>query len=469
MQPRWLILMIMISSVAWTLTPQVAQADSRLAPHVTQAEVEIWKQRTMAGPYLDEWNRILSRANNFRSNPTGTWPGNQLNVAWNGDDVRDGKQPPNSYPGGGGGNRTWGDEMRDAGLVYMITGDTSYRNPVRALLLKQAATAGTNFANATKWPSTYINMDKDFQIANWLRKVAYAYTYIRSSLSAGDRATIDAWFLNAATYWGKTVVHNTVRQRFPNWLNDNYSNPGNQGKTHFGGYDAYSFSRAWDNKMATYTAVAGIVGPMLGNAELISTAKRFVKEWIRYATYPNCTIYDQYRWNGASPQTGWLYAMTTIGTNITTADHIARTGDTELYTYTSSEGAYNTVGGPKSLLCISRRIANMALGNVIVYASTTSTTDSSKIIDASGPGGNLVYDVALAQANVHYKDKTLKSSYTRPMPSNPSSGGYDPWGGDWGNLPAARFMFGQMEGKVWPYTTAADLAAPTNIRLLPVE
>jgi hypothetical protein len=36
-------------------------------------------------------------------------------------------------------------------------------------------------------------------------------------------------------------------------------------------------------------------------------------------------------------------------------------------------------------------------------------------------------------------------------------------------LPAARFMFGQMEGKVWPYTTAADLAAPTNIRLLPVE
>jgi hypothetical protein len=139
-------------------------------------------------------------------------------------------------------------------LVYMITGDTSYRNPVRTVLLKQAAIAGTNFANATKWPSTYSNMDKDFQIANWLRKVAYAYTYIRPSLSAGDRATIDAWFLDAATYWSKTVVHNTVRQRFPNRLNDNYSNPGNQdssqGKTHFGGYDAYSFSRAWDNKMA---------------------------------------------------------------------------------------------------------------------------------------------------------------------------------------------------------------------------
>jgi hypothetical protein len=109
---RSLMRMIVISSVAWTLATQSVQADSRLAPHATQAEVDTWKQRGIAGPYLDEWNRILSRANNFRSNPTGTWPGNQLNVAWNGDDVRDGKQPPNGYPGGGGGNRTSGDGRR---------------------------------------------------------------------------------------------------------------------------------------------------------------------------------------------------------------------------------------------------------------------------------------------------------------------------------------------------------------------
>jgi hypothetical protein len=211
---------------------------------------------------------------------------------------------------------------------------------------------------------------------------------------------------------------------------------------------------------------------VVDNAELKSQAKRFVKEWIRYNVYPDGTVWEQGRWNESSslnPQTGWLYAMTVIGTIITTADHLARDGDTELYTYTTSEGADDSVGGPKSLLTALRRIASLTLNKAQAYASTTSTTDPAKRIDSSGTSGNYVYDVALAQANVYYRDPLLTSSYTRTMPTNPTHGGYDPWGGDWGNLPGARFMFGQMEGKVWPYTVTPTLtlSAPTNLRLVP--
>jgi hypothetical protein len=481
MKLKSLMVMSVISLATWTFVAQSAQADTKLAIHATQAEVDIWKQRRTSGPYLDEWTRILSRANNFKSNSSkGFWLGNQLNTPWEGDMVRDGKQNPNYYPGGSSsstnGSRTWAADIRDAGFVYLITGDTSYRDLVRTLLLKQAAASGTDFSNSTKWRTNYINQDKDFQITLWLREMTYAYSYVRSSLSSSDQATIDAFFLKAGKYWD-LVVHNSSKKRFPNRYQDDYSNPTGAGEdkglTHYNGYRTYSFGYSWDNKAAQHNAAVAGIAAMLNDATLLSHAKRFVKEWIKYNTYPDGTVWDQRRWQGDSPQGGWSYAATVIGSNITATDHIARTGDTELYTYQTSEGVYGSAGGPKSLLKILQRLANLTLGKQFAYASTDSSLSSSERIDPDGESPNrivhYVYDVALAQANVYYKDALLKSSYTRPMDSNPSHGGYDPCGGDWGNLPGARFMFGQMEGKVWLYLTTPRLPPPRNLSMTSME
>jgi hypothetical protein len=111
------------------------------------------------------------------------------------------------------------------------------------------------------------------------------------------------------------------------------------------------------------------------------------------------------------------------------------------------------------------RYANIALDNTTIYASTSSMTDPNKRIR---PGTNRVGDTALAQANVFYHSATLLSAYTRSVTSgNGTCGGYDCFGGDWGNLPKVRFMFGQMEGKVWPYPTRGSelLSLPTNLRI----
>jgi hypothetical protein len=467
MKIKSLILMSVISVITWTLATQSAQAETRLAIHATQAEMDIWKQRRLNGPYLDDWNRILNRANSFRSNPTGTWPGNQVNAAWGGDAVRDGNQPPNFYP-----DRTLASSMRDAGFVYLMTGDTSYRDPVRAKLLAQAAIPGTNFTNTTKWPGTYVNQDKDFEITLWLREITYAYSYIRDSLSAGDKSTIDAWLLGAGTYWD-LVVHNSAKNRFANrWTSpDDFTTTRGAsgcwecGLTHFGGYRTYDFGYAWSNKASQHNAAVAGIAVVIDNATLKAHAKRFVKEWLHANVYANGTVWEQTRWNQGTAQAGWTYAMAVIGSNVTAVDHLARDGDTELYTYSTSGGVHGSSGGPKSLLLVLQRIANLTLNNQRAYASNTSTTDPSLLIDPNGTK-SYVHDVALAQANVFYQDALLKTCYTRPMPSNPDYGGYDPWGGDWGNLPGARFMFGQMEGKVWPYPTTSTLAAPTNLKLI---
>src|SRR5688500_14314778 len=77
-----------------------AFAQTKVAIHATQEEIEIWKQRQVNGPYLDDWNRIKSNADAFKANPTGKWNGNELSVAWRGRDVSSCNQLPNVYPGG---------------------------------------------------------------------------------------------------------------------------------------------------------------------------------------------------------------------------------------------------------------------------------------------------------------------------------------------------------------------------------
>lgn len=472
-----LILMMAISIGTWALVTQSAQAGPRLALHATQAEVGIWKQRRTSGPYLDEWNRILSRANNFKSKPSGTWLGSQLNVAWDGHAVTESEQPPNTYPDGGAGkDRTIGDGLRDAAFVYLLTGDKTYLNPVRTVLLQQAAIPGTNFSNTTKWSSTYATEDRDFAIAIWLRKLVYAYSYIRPSLSSGDRTTLDTWFNGAGTYWAN-VLHNSAKTRFPNRLVDNYSTVtfscvkpvgGSSPVTHYGGHAVDQFGFPWDNKRMNFAAAVAAIGATTGNQTLIDRAKRYFKEWLRSNIFPDGTSWEQARWKPDNPQSGYNYAMSVIGSATTIADHVARTGDTELYTYSTTTGHCGSQGGPKSLLKVLQRYANITLGNVIIYASTAATTDPNLRLDASGPGGTLYNDVILAQPNVFYQDALLLKSYMRPMPSSWNSGGVDGFGGDWGHLPAARFMFGQVEGKVWPYPPPGQpsLLVPTNLRII---
>jgi hypothetical protein len=445
-------------------------AQAPVAIHATQAEIDIWKQRSKSGPYLDDWNRILSRAKTFLSAPDAElWPGNQTNQAWDAPKVKNGQQPPNDHPG-----RRKGDGLRDAGFVYLLTGDSSYRNAIRQTLLTQAKAPGTNFSDRTKWnPTAEVLAHDNFEIANWLRKLAYGYSYIRSTLSPTEIATIDAFFLNAATYWDK-VIHNLAKSRFPQRYQDDYRapaspyNPGSlQGKTHWNGYTVYNFHDPWKNIQATHNAMVAVVGVLLKNATLKDHAKRFVKEFLMFAVARDGTVVDQYRWKGATPQVGYMYAGTQIGSIVVAADHLARAGDTELYTFQTSAGFHGWAGGPKSLLLVLQRYANITIGErqlgggVLVYASTTATTDPAKRI---GPGTTHATDLVMLPANLYYQDSLVNTSVRRTMPSHPANGGYDPWGGDWGTYPGIRFMFGQQEGKVRPYPSS--LKPPSNLRLV---
>src|SRR5688500_14993074 len=69
-------MMIRIVTLLFLLFSSTVEAATKIAIHATAEEIAIWNQRRVSGPYKDEYdNRILARANSFRSSPTGAWTG----------------------------------------------------------------------------------------------------------------------------------------------------------------------------------------------------------------------------------------------------------------------------------------------------------------------------------------------------------------------------------------------------------
>jgi hypothetical protein len=449
-----------------------AFAQTRLALHATQEEVNIWKQRTVSGPYLDDWKRIQSRASSFLANPNAeTWAGNTANQCWSGNAqyAASGFAP---FPG-----RTRGDKLRDAGFVYLLTGNTTYRDAVRDTLLAQTGIAGSSFANTTKWCTD--NAERagagDFEIANWLRKLVYGYSYIRNGLSSGDRATIDAWFLNAGNWWAKRL-NNIVNINFPNQATENYTCLGCPGASHgllyFGGLTGWQFQLTWSNKEMAYAAMVAAIGVTVDNADFKAAAKKRAKEWLMFNVGPLGDVYELLRWQDGNAQTGFLYAGAVIGSVLTIADHLARAGDTELYIFSTTAGLQGFGGSPKTLQLVAERYAKFVIaerglgaGGVTVYASNTSTTDPAKRI---GPGTIRADDIVLMPSQLFFKNSFVERALARAYPTSPANGGYDPWGGDWGTYPSARFMFGRMGGVVHPYPRQQNdlLPSPTGLRVV---
>jgi hypothetical protein len=445
-------LMTLLSVTIFSVTVNNSFAQTRVALHATQAEIEIWKHRAQNGPYKDDWEAVLDRAYDFMINPESRWLGHTDEGCFDGQ-IHSG---PNLRRDAG---------LRDAAFVFLVTGDTSYRDASRDALLAQTQVAGTNFSDTSKWCSSKCWISGGYlKVGTWLRRLVYAYSYIRSSLSKADQLRLDAWFTNAANHC-KTALSNWIEARFPNRLNDDYRCTGSycpgtpQGITHYGGYTVYQFHDGWTNIPASGAAFLAAVGVALSDDTFKDPAKRWAKEWVKYSVFPGGVIADQRRWSqGNRPQKGYQYAGNALGSVLTIADHLARAGDTGLYEFSTKDGMHGTAsaGNPKTLLQTMKHFAGQTIGTVVEYASNADSNNPDEIINWRGPKETRCRFVVLAASNLYYNDPEVKTAYSTPLPRKRTSGGYDDLGGDWGTYPAIRFMFGQNENMVWPYPSKEE-------------
>jgi hypothetical protein len=462
-----------------------ASSQTRLGLHVTQEELNIWKQRASSGPYKStgdvspnspgDWTRIQSNANTFLSNPSAQrWSGQPAGSCWSYL-----SNPPSLPPG-----RDAGEKQRDAGFYYLLTGNTSYRDAVLNELLAQAATPGTNWADSTLWnvsTSCAYGDAWSWEITAWLTKLLYGYDYIRNSISAANRATLDTWFTNAANLWNANT-HAIITTRFPNRDSDDYTTwgPGypvciGPVLTHFGGFTHCDFHEGWSNRSVNHIRFVGLVGIMTNNTALKDRAKRWVKEWVRFTNFADSTNSQFHRSIAdGHPGIGWNYVSLTLGGMVALADAFARIGDLELFNYSislgSPDGSLTPAGGPKSILSVVKKYLDYVDGTVQRYATTDSAQngDPNYKIDSVDEvlGTAWISDIFAAQGNLFWRDARVKSGYLRQAfgapayPSNPSSFGACVYCGDWATLPGVLFMFGQMEGQVNPYGGTRTTTTP---------
>jgi hypothetical protein len=533
-----------------TALSQSAVAQTRLGLHVTQEELTIWRQRMVSGPYRiagdastnspGDWAQILSWAATFAGNTNiSFWQGNTTGKPW----APTGSMNCSYSQGGGMGPECTptsgqGKHIAAAGFATLVDpSGHNYAAQVRTMLLSQISQTGTDFTNNAKWPNTQLGDAYSGNITHWLTRLAYAYDYVRiaspSTFSAGEKASIETWFSNAAFYWGRNVDY-LVRNAFPNrntefdtsvaigstYPTDATTNWSLTTQANILYYDCTNNLRGpytssihdiLNNRSGAqirFVAVGSLLnGTLPHDAQSKRWAKMWFKEWLTYAVFPNNMVQDYKRWccSTTTPTNGWQYASQVTASMVTIADVFARTGDTSLYDFSTSGGwtfgirnpaGYNanTAGGPKSLLKVIQRhysFVNQRATGIPGWVGS----DDVMMAGSGGPhcanrtdyliqphdtlnGVDRIEDTRAVPANLYYRDAAYTRAYTRQVtgaptyPANPvTNNDAYAWGGDWWTYPGVLFMFGQMEGKVSPYPggPAVSLSAPSNLRIMSIE
>ena len=498
------LLVLGITGVLW----QNAMAAQRLGLHFTDQELSIWRQRAANGPYKSkgdvspnspgDWNRIESNANAFASNPSqGRWTTGPTGFTSAGCVAQGSGNEPGSAEG-------WAHRLRDAAFYDLVKGVTTHHADIKAELLWQAQQPWADFSNTAMWCTGVIwDINPGFIITAWLTKSLFAYGYVgRDAFSSAELRILDTWFWHAADYWRIDMDVSTDSLYVNRWNADYTPKVGCQyaGAPYVGGPQISKYSRAYANRRGSILRFSGLVGIFLDMHDynppssrvganiqtLKDSAKMFIKEWIRFGLLPQGVHADFLRAKQALPDLGWGYATAVAGEAVVIADHFARTGDTELYTFSTTQGTCGSegpindggsrVGQPRDLLFGIQITMKYMSDEYARYYLNAGNPDYR--IDGRNPRDGSrwhgVHETNIVPANVYYQDNDIRAAYMRtkpgtvPYPSQPI-GGPPPWTGENGIYPGVLFMFGDIEGKVSPYPVGGtDLippSAPTNLRM----
>lgn len=483
---RFLLLLLII--LLWL--PFSAEAATRLGLFHTQEELDIWRARRVSGPYKSagdvstnspgDWDRIVSRKDAFLASPTNDrWAGQTTQACYDHDEPTSGNVP----------GQTEGFDIMSAAFWSLVmdyaggdaSGAATVRNAVRDQLRIQVdptQTPGTVWTNSSRWCDPFGDGEGALRIAPWLKRLVFAYDYIRSDLNGTDQGNMDQWFLDAAQFIVQVPI-NFATARFPDRSTDDYTTNTGLGQDSIcieiyrvpnqsPPYVGCDFNEVWRNRTGHMMSFITSAAVLTNNATLKTEAKRWFKEGIKYYTSANNVFWEinRYRLYAADdrPQSAYLYTGATLGFYSQIADVLARNGDTELYEYETSEGVLlntaqkDTRGGPKSLDRILTWYASLVCCNTTYWGtSTQSVANASDLTYRIDPvseinGEHFVSDIALAIANNYYRIASMKSNYLRtasgapgyPLNPNGVSPSYTNWGNPIASFPGTLFMFGQM-------------------------
>lgn len=473
----YIILLLLLATPAWAFhTPITALG-------FTQEEINIWVTRASSGPYKTQsdvstnspgdWTRILANANTFIASPTAErW------TSWDGESGCMDGTVANPGP-------ARHINLMNSAFVYLVTGDTDYLTPVTTELIYHSERPGLDFTDGSLWcaDGVAVNPQPIFDAANWLIKLVVAYDFIRSDISAGNRATLDAWYQGMMAHWRDRVDAafnpGEVWPFYDDRLNGDWNltatgstqfnaaiteTASEHDETHFGGYIISQGQQAYSNRLGVEVALSGLLGVMYDDATTINSFKSFIKEMLQFVTFPDGTYYEFNRWLATVPPLGLGYSSSHWCYHLLVIEALARHGDRELIdTYSTSNGSgggngtTSTTGGPKSVKLVQELFSQLVIPDITRYIPGHDGESNYRIDTEDGVSGEQkAHDIFISLPNLFWRDSSLKDIYMRTAvgaPDYPSAygGGEKNWGGTQGYIPGFMFMFGDMDGKVFPY------------------
>lgn len=476
-------------------TPVVLpEAGRRLGLHVTEQELAVWRERAQRGPYRvagdaipnspGDWERIRRHAARFREQPTeARWPGPTHNGGVVLASTRWPRDPSGMPPRLGAPER-----LRDAAFHAMVAAPPDTAAVVAAIrreLLWHTAQPALDFSDPRRFGPQRIHWGyhPGYQIAAWLRKLAYAFDYAR--IAAPDQWGPDEeqqvleWLAAAARwYMGQIDAH-----RAGMWRADGTPSPAAErwGGWHArpvwaGGPVTRRIQHRYNNHVNRFAVLVADVGVLTGDERMLAYGRRWVREFLEVAVYPQGAVADFYRWDDPfkGHTQGWKYGTMMVGATMIIADHLARAGDLSAYATATTSGTSTTAGttpadgltdgGPKTLLAAARQMARFVdeTSEPARYACRD-CTDESRRFSSRDPGRGIARadEWHLLQGNVFYRDPYLRAVFDRALPGAPDLPASPKHGlgwlenGDVGAFPAVNLMFARMEEQVWPYPAGA--------------
>lgn len=513
--------------------PPTNRDNQRLGLHVTTDELAIWRKRAQGQDRVDgkstnyvsqgdvipnspgDWDRIVSLKNEFIANPsryvwqgpTHNWPNAILNnSSWPKSQVG---IPPTRD------NAQAAEPIRDAAFFAMVLGSEAVPDTAISISAREAILSDVkdviqqivrskynDYSNTQRYNRTNFGtaFHPSYQIAAWLKKLAYAYDYAQIAnpnvWTVEEKREFISW-MNEASEWWAPIIEKRRHGMFEadgsttEWADKPY-------KTVIwaGGPQAEKVHARVDNhvsRLASVPTFAGLLAELeqkrsgvttLSDArikQLVDFGRQSVQDYLVAEFIPSedgtggserSGSGNMFRWPGdTGPTEGWKYAMEHLGHNVMLADHIARAGDTSFYEYSTTKGTSTSrgtlpedglygAGGPKNLRATVERMWSYIDEHFTPqrYGCKNCSAESHRYDSVDDlKGYERANEWESIQGNIYFRSDFLESIYMRErqgtpnLPENPKDAQGYIENGDSSAYPGVNFMFAQMEGRVWPY------------------
>jgi hypothetical protein len=462
-----------------------ASSATRLGLITTQEELNIWRARrtdnvngingvTFQAIYT---NRILADANTFRGQPhpggDGYW------VGYTGAGCAPNNQSWTPGPGGTPFGRGNGAYLLRSAFHFLLSSDVSYATPVKTELLNLTTRAGLAWTNTSKFCYQNLQGGPNLEVMPWFWRMILAYDLLTTGGYTGwtptEKTAIETWLYDGAKLWDQAKVwgiqNNTCYSGLFNTPPDLVCHGGPLGSAGLLYYGSPTLDLgtyyAFFNQFWYVNAVSMAMGLLKNDATLIGHAKAYFLANITAGIFDNGATPDFTRWADCTPSCpGSMWGHVPLGPLIATADLLARTGDTSLYTATAATQVIHGSGSTVGLHTILSLMAALATKTTLLYGTTSGAQlDTAHLLswdtEPSGTGGDY-QDFASMAANLFYNDSVMHTAVTRNLLLGNTSGSCRDaqyggcFSGGYINWPDLPFMFGNLEGVVNPYSLASS-------------